>query len=114
MISQDEININLSHRNIEHYINCGYDTNNKSTITIKTIDLPKNSRKRINVICDVCGCEKETNNQSYVKSIENSGYYSCSQKCSRAKSSKTKYIKYGIGYLFDEFKTNWKVYLMEH
>jgi hypothetical protein len=50
----------------------------------------------VNVICDICGFEKEIRYCLYQKNIKNHNIYCCSNKCSSIKNKKTCLEKYGF------------------
>lgn len=59
--------------------------------------LPKRSKKKIKVQCQICGNIKEINISSYWINIEKYNFYSCSQKCSyKTKNIKTNLEKYNV------------------
>lgn len=74
----------------------GYDVSYGDFVEIKIEDLPKNSGFKINVKCDVCGCQKILRLQKYYINKEKYNIYSCSNKCSYFKNKKTLKEKYGI------------------
>lgn len=95
MIITKEVEITVNNNQKKRYADLGYDVS-QSTVLVKIIDIPKYSRYIINASCDICNIEKYTNYASYNISIENGGYYACSQKCSRAKVEQTNLARYGF------------------
>lgn len=76
-------------------------------VELSPLDLPENSKKNVNVKCDVCGKEKLVSIISYRRNINKYNIYCCSQKCAyNVKNIKTNLNKYGqISYTkTDEYK----------
>lgn len=94
MILDEKIKINIVNSNKKYYKDLGYDVS-LPNLEILTKDLPKHSKKKINVKCDTCGSEKELSFQNYYK-ITNGlkDKYYCS-KCRNFKASKTMVERYG-------------------
>jgi len=114
MILSKEIIINVTNRNISHYKRIGLNPV-VGSIKIKVDDLPKCSRTRIDVKCDICGEIKNISYQKYNENISRWGYYTCSQLCSKGKVKKTNNEKYGTDYPLQSFikKEELKQYFIE-
>jgi hypothetical protein len=99
MLKNQFIKLKITPKNFEYYKKLNYKFNHVGDeITIKTMDLPKQSKHPVIVICDVCGEEKEVMFMNYIKNIENGGYFACSQKCSLNKKINTHVQKTGYEY----------------
>ena len=94
MIKEKEINVNIVGRNVNKYLNLGYDCKVGDNINIKIKDIPLNSHSRITAICDKCGEEHDISFQKYNKNIKNQNFYTC-KKCSNIKAKITNINKYG-------------------
>lgn len=88
--------IKVSNKNVKHYNEKGYDVNVNDIVLVDIMDIPYNSKMNIDVICDVCGLEKNITVISFRRNIEKYGYYSCSSKCSAEKNKKTNKERYGV------------------
>lgn len=95
MIVNDKILINISYKNITHYIKLGYEPILHKELEILTIDLPKSSHVKIDVRCELCGTETILYYYKYMENKNRHGFYGC-RKCSRSKASKTMLDKYGV------------------
>jgi len=100
MIKNKFITIKISKKNIEHF-KCHYkDIKLGDIIQIDPSNLQKNSNIRVDVICDICGIERNIKNQSYIKNINScSKYpiYTC-DKCSHIKIKEFNKKKWGVDY----------------
>lgn len=57
MIKDELVNVRWNVSNKEHYIKLGYQfTKIKEVFQVSTLDLPKNSKVKVTVICDNCEC----------------------------------------------------------
>jgi hypothetical protein len=96
MILSKEVEVNITHLNIDHYKSLGYyliKCNQK--IKVKVDDLPHQSNIKILVKCDMCGVEKNLSFQKYKKNIKKYNVYTCSTPCSYFKNKITLQEKYG-------------------
>ena len=59
-------------------------------------DLKKTTHTKVRVSCDVCKKENSIKYYSYIRSINNCGYYACSRNCSKNKYKTTNMRKYGV------------------
>jgi hypothetical protein len=105
MIKDKFIKVNLNSRNINKIRDYKSD---KTLVIGDLVEIPlsmldKGSHVRVSCVCDICGLEKNISYQKYIKNISNSGYYSCSSKCSQNKVKKTSLDKWGEEYYM---KTN--------
>jgi len=105
MIKQSKIKINISYRNITHYLKLGYNAMLNSDLEIDTIHLPSVSHVKIDVICEICNIENKIMYCKYLNNKERCGFYGC-KKCSRQKAALTSISKYGVDNYSktDEFK----------
>jgi len=97
MIITKTLKINIINNNKKYYSNKGYDTTKKEII-VSVSDLPKNSHKKIIVMCDICETEKEIQYGAYNTSLKKSNYYACSSKCSSEKKKLSNLERYGVEY----------------
>ena len=68
----DEIEVHINNRNMQHYIDLGYDVPrdsnaNQKSIIVKTMDLSPNSSKKVETICDNCGVHRFMTFQNYMR-----------------------------------------------
>lgn len=105
MIKYQFLDIKINNRNIRKIRDYKLDESIKigDIINIPLSVLDKGSHFRVDCVCDICGSERNISYQKYIKNISNSGYYSCSSKCSQDKVKKTSLEKYGKEYYM---KTN--------
>jgi len=104
MIKIDRIEVKATNKNIGHYINLGYNVKSGSIITIDVSDLPKTSKHKIDVICDLCQKEYNISYFSYLRNIQNSIYH-C-KHCSGSRTKETNLERYGVDHplKLDKFK----------
>lgn len=95
MIKYDNIEINISYRNITHYRKLGYNPILNESLLIKTHHLPSNSHFRIDVICEICGGESNLRYHKYIENRNRHNFYSC-KSCSRQKAALTSLNKWGV------------------
>ena len=77
--------------NIKYYEQFGYRyTKTLDPLIVKPEHLPKTSMVRVNVICDIDGCDNQVNipYSNYRKSIEKHGIYICSKCANRIRKDK--------------------------
>jgi len=100
---------------LTHLKENNYDVKSHQKIFINTTDLPINSRKKIDVMCDICGTEYKLSYKNYVLNISNGGYLSCN-KCKNIKIKKTNLERYGVENIsqIDEIKRKKEKTLIEH
>lgn len=79
MIKSEIIKLKVSSATKQHYSNLGYDLTQKE-IYLKINDLRLSSTQRVDVICDICGCDCNISYAKYNKNVENNGLFSC-KKC---------------------------------
>jgi len=94
MILDKKIEVNITNRNKKYFIDKGYDCF-KNKIIVDIEDLPKYSKIKIKVKCDICGKEKIITYGAYNKNIKNIKKYACSIECCQEKINKTNKIRYG-------------------
>jgi len=122
MILDKEVKMTWNSNNKKYYVDKGYIFTKMYDIFIVNInDLISGSPVKITVKCDVCEKIKILQYREYMKSVNNYGYYSCSQKCSNDKSKQTCLKNYGTEVSIqseigkNKFKiTNLKKYGFEH
>jgi hypothetical protein len=95
MIKFDKIKINVSYRNIKHYLKLGYNPILNTELEIDTNHLSTSSHVKIDVICSICNGENNLMYYKYIKNVERHGFYGC-RKCSRQKAAMTSLDKYGV------------------
>lgn len=96
MVLSKELEITITPNLFKNFKELGYEnlrSGEKRTIPIE--HLPIGSGQKVEVKCDVCGCEKEIKYQDYNKNISKYGIYSCSRKCAQQKVEITNLEKYG-------------------
>jgi hypothetical protein len=105
MIKHEKISINISYRNITHYLKIGYNAILHRNLEIKTEHLPSGSHIVIDVICELCKKENKLRFHKYLENKKRLGFYGC-KKCSRQKAAITSLEKYGVDNYSktDEFK----------
>lgn len=95
MLKNEKISINISYRNITHYIKLGYEPVLNSSLEIKTEDLPSSSHTKVEVLCSLCNKESFLMYCKYIENKKRMGFYGC-KSCSRQKASLTCLHKYGV------------------
>jgi hypothetical protein len=89
MILSKEAEVILNSANFKHFISLGYSNlKNGEKLIVPIEHLNKGSHSIVTVKCDICGKEKELVYRHYLKCLENSGFYVCSE-CSGVKISKS-------------------------
>ena len=96
--------INISYRNITHYLKLGYAAILSKELEVKVSDLPTVSHVKIDVICSICVCENKIMYCKYIDNIGRHGFYGC-RKCSREKFKMT-YLERGGGSYIDMDNSN--------
>jgi hypothetical protein len=82
MILTETVKLRVNQNNYKYLLSKGFNNIKiNDFIDINVNDLSKNSGHIINVKCDICGEEKTLQYRRYLKSYNNGGYYSCSNKC---------------------------------
>jgi hypothetical protein len=100
MLISEKINIKINTRNKKKYPK----SNIGDIIEINIKDLPKFSRIKIKVKCDICNKEVEIENYKYIKNIKNHNIFACSKKCANKKRELTNLKKYGYKNTFQNEK----------
>jgi hypothetical protein len=95
MFKYNKIKINISYRNITHYIKLGYKPVLGQELEINISHLPSSSHVRIDVICSICESEGNIIYCKYIENKKRHGFYGC-KKCSRQKAALTSIEKYGV------------------
>ncbi len=106
MLKNEKTTINISYRNITHYIKLGYNPAINSLLEIKTEDLPSSSHTKVEVLCSLCHKESLLMYCKYIENKKRLGFYGC-KSCSRQKAAITSIEKYGVDNYSktDEFKS---------
>ena len=91
MIKNNKIIVNISYRNVTHYMKLGYNAIINKSLEIKTTDLPTVSHVKIESICQLCGGINKIMYCKYITNINRYGFYGC-RGCSREKFRMT-YLK---------------------
>ena len=110
-VDVDIVNVSM----MKYYIEKGYDIKFGDIVKVKSIDLPKASRKEVKFICDYCGDEfiavLKTRNGNMKKQIIKKD--AC-QKCRNKKVEESNLIKYGVKNVFqnEEIKDRHKKTLL--
>jgi hypothetical protein len=114
MILSETIETSFHPKTIELYHSLGYIGNLYEKLTLKVKDLPKNSRVRINVKCDICGVENNIIYNNYNRQIVKQNYYCC-HPCSFEKNKKTNLERFGCEHSFqsEEVKSRIRKTLVE-
>lgn len=112
MLLDKEVEVTLNGKvNVKYYESLGYKiprykdkggierVKKNTKIIVKTEDLQLGSNVIVNVICDLCNKEHKTSYNTYIKSINCGGYYSC-KDCSSTKQKELTLIKYGVENVF--------------
>jgi len=95
MIKDERIDINISYRNITHYLKLGYSPILNSELNISVYDLPSSSHVKVVAVCSICGSEKNIIYCKYIDNKKRHGFYGC-KKCSRQKAALTSIKRYGV------------------
>ena len=95
MIIIDKIEIKTTNKNVGHYIKLGYNIKSGDSIIIDVYDLPKTSKHKIDVSCDMCKIEYKISYFSYLRNTRNDNIYYC-KKCSGIRAKETNLEKYGV------------------
>jgi len=98
MLINKKIEIKITKKTIEHFINLEKDVKLKDEIEIDVSELNKGSCILVDVVCDICGNKKTIMYKKYYKNINNGGFYACSSKCAQEKVKKTSLKKFGKEY----------------
>ena len=95
MIIQNKIIINISYRNITHYLKLGYKAHLNKPLEINICDLSHGSHQKIAVKCEICDKENILQYFKYIENKNRHGYYGC-KSCSRQKAVITNRLLYGV------------------
>lgn len=111
MIIDKTIIVKITKRNINHYLLYYNDIKLRDIISIEIVHLQKNSNKKVNVECDICGIHRYIMYQSYnnnISSCEEHKIYTC-DKCSHIKLKSYNLKHYGVEYYSQHPDRNEKV-----
>jgi len=95
MIKNEKIKIKIYSRNILKYRELYNNLKIGDFVEIDIDDLPKGSHMLVDVVCDVCGKEKQLSYKEYNRNLEQCNYYACSTKCAWGKNKITNLERYG-------------------
>lgn len=95
MIKNEKLEVNISYRNITHYLKLGYNAIIHKYLEVKTEHLPSTSHVKIQAICIICGSENIIMYCKYLDNKKRHGFYGC-KSCSRQKAALTCIEKYGV------------------
>jgi len=117
MIIDKSVEIKISKKNIDHFLQYYKDIKLKDIIQVDPNNLQKSSNVKIDVSCDICGNERNIKYQAYTKNInscEEYPIYTC-DKCSHVKIKSTNKKKWGVDYFSqtDEYNVKFKSTMME-
>jgi len=76
----NRIVINISYRNITHYLKLGYDAVLNSKLEINVLDLPSVSHVRVDALCEKCCSINNIQFCKYISNKQRDGSYTC-KKC---------------------------------
>ena len=93
MIKNDKIKVNISYRNITHYIKLGYNPILNKELEIETSHLSTSSHVKIDVICKICGIENNIMYYKYIDNVERHGFYGCRKKMMVPYSTREQYTR---------------------
>jgi len=99
MILSETVETTLHQKTIKLYESLGYVGNLHEKVMVKVEHLPKNSRVRINVKCDICESTNYIIYNNYNRQINKQNYYCC-HPCSFDKNKKTNLEKFGVEHSF--------------
>jgi len=95
MLITEKIKIKIINKNIEHFNNLGYNVKYGDIIEVLTNDLMPYCKRKIEIICDICGKEKNTSYQNYYIQHQKHNLDTC-KKCKTIKNKKTNLERYGV------------------
>lgn len=98
MIPEQDVEIQVNYRNIDHFKNKGYnDIKCKQNIIVKVDDLPLNSHKKIWIQCDYCGEKFKRVYRDHLKFKNKSPIKKdACDKCRSIKTKESNMIVYGV------------------
>jgi len=100
MILNEFIELKITRKNIDHYIQWHKDIKLGDIIQIDPNKLQRSSSKKIDAKCDICGIERNIKFQAYTKNINSCPeypIYTC-DKCSHVKIKEYNKKKWGVEY----------------
>lgn len=95
MLISNEIEICATGQLLTHLKELNYNIKSHQKLIIPIKDLPKNTRKKVKVKCDICGKEYNIIYKNYLSNIEKYGFLTCN-KCKNIKTKQTNLEKYGV------------------
>jgi len=100
MIKNKKIKIKVNPSNYNYYKKFYDDIKSGTEIEIDITHLYKNSKTKIDAVCDVCGKEIIIAYDMYNKNYNNCDLFTC-KKCSYIKTKKTNLERYGVENVFE-------------
>ena len=117
MIVNQYVEIKISKKNIYHFLQYYKDIKLKDIIKVNPDYLQKSSNVKVDVVCDICGIDRNIKYQAYNKNIsscEEHPIYTC-DKCSHVKIKSFNMKKWGVDYFSqtDEYNNKFKNTMIE-
>lgn len=117
MIINKYVEIKISKKNIDHFLQYYKDIKLKDIINADPNKLQKSSNVKVDVSCDICGNERNIKYQAYNKNInscEEHHIYTC-DKCSHVKIKSFNRKKWGVDYFSqtDEYGEKFRSTMVE-
>lgn len=117
MIVNQYVEIKISKKNIYHFLQYYKDIKLKDIIKVNPDHLQKSSNVKVDVVCDICGIDRNIKYQAYNKNIsscEEHPIYTC-DKCSHVKIKSFNRKKWGVDYFSqtDEYNDKFKNTMIE-
>lgn len=117
MIKNKYVEIKISKKNIDHFLQYYKDIKLKDIINADPNKLQKSSNVKVDVSCDICGNERNIKYQAYNKNInscEEHQIYTC-DKCSHVKIKSFNRKKWGVDYFSqtDEYGEKFRSTMVE-
>jgi hypothetical protein len=100
MIVSEDVEIKISKKNIDHFIQFYKDIKLKDIIKVDPNKLQNSSNVKVDVICDICKIDRNIKYQAYYKNINSCkehSIYTC-DKCSHIKIKSFNMNKWGVDY----------------
>ena len=95
MIITQNINVNITYRNITHFKKLNYNVSVGESVLVNINDLSRYSRVIVDIECDICKTIKKIPYHKYLDNIEQYHFYTC-KKCSGIKKIMTFNSNYGV------------------
>lgn len=95
MLKNEYMDIKIKIQNVNHYQSLGYKCEVGDVINIKSVDLPKLSKTKIDVVCDYCGNVVNTAYCNYTRNIETTIHKYACKHCKGIKTKQSNLLVYG-------------------